>query len=283
VRIYASPWYRHDDAWLKGWAGFFDALFHNVELSRLTLVFLPESNSYYVDIGDVCGSDAGGCYDPVSQTIYAPGNHLSNGTRMETVIAHEYGHHIAANRNNAPWNAYTWGPKRWASYMNICARTEAGQAFPGDEGAHYTLNPGEGFAEAYRLMVYNSYIWGSWTPAPWNIVDPSFMPDAAAQAAAREDALSPWDVASGTPWRFAGKLTKRRRAVMLNFTTRYDGDLTVRLFRPYAASLTLIDGSGAIVGTRSGSFSYTVCGDRSMRIRLKGSAGSRYDVQVATP
>jgi hypothetical protein len=162
-RMYASAWYRYDPAWLQGWSGLFDDLFHGPELSKLTLVFLPPFNWYWWDISDQCGRSAQGCYDPVTETLYAPGERLSDGTRMETVIAHEYGHHIEANRSTAPWDSNATGPKRWASQMNICARAEAGQVFPGDEGVHYTLNPGEGFAEAYRLTVYNAYIWRDWT------------------------------------------------------------------------------------------------------------------------
>jgi hypothetical protein len=285
VRIYASPWFFHDDAWLQSWAGFFDDLFHSSELSRLTLVFLPAPTSFWYvwDISDQCGAGAAGCYDPASQILFAPGSDLPDGTQMETVIAHEYGHHIEANRSNAPWDANTTGPKFWSSQMNICARSKAGQVFPGDEGIHYTLNPGEGFAEAYRLTVYNAYTWTHWRLAPWDVVDPMFIPDSLAQAAAKSDALGGWNTTASTVTRFSGKLTKRLHTVMLRYRTPLDGDVIVRLFRPYNPKLTLIESSGAVVGSGSGSFSYTVCGTRSYTLRLSGRAGSRYQVEVTTP
>lgn len=167
--------------------------------------------------------------------------------------------------------------------MNICARAAAGQVFPGDEGAHYTLNPAEGFAEAYRLAVYDSGSWTLWTRAPWDVVDPLFMPDAVAESAAKSDGLYDWNTDQATVRKFSGKLTRRRRSVMLNYSTPLDGEAIVRLFRPYNATLTLIESSGAVLGSRSGSFSYTVCGSRSMSIRLSGHAGSRYLVEVTTP
>ena len=73
------------------------------------------------------------------------------GITPTSVAAH--GHHIAANRSNAPWLALDWGTKRWATRMSICARRGARTAFPGDEGDNYSLNPGEAFAEAYRVLV----------------------------------------------------------------------------------------------------------------------------------
>ena len=47
-----------------------------------------------------------------------------------------------------------YGTKRWASYENVCARKiAAGVLFPGAEDvAPYMLNPGEAFAETYRVL-----------------------------------------------------------------------------------------------------------------------------------
>lgn len=229
---------------------------------------------------------ADGCYDRVSQTLVAPGNDLSDGTQLPTVLTHEYGHHIAANRVNPPWDASTWGPKRWASYMHICARVKVGTAVPGDQAAHYTLNPGEAWTESYRQLVYTSYVWTNnwWRPAPWSVVDQSYYPDASALAFAKEDALYPWAAENGAVQTFAGRLTKKRRAVTVSFGTPNDGDLQVSLIQPFDATLTLIDGgSGAIIRTAAESFTYTVCDQRSMRLRIRGPAGRRYRVQVQAP
>src|SRR5207247_10694167 len=71
----------------------------------------------------------------------------------EGVITHEYGHHIAAHRSNAPWETLAWGPKRWASAMQVCARTRKNELVPGAEDpVHYVVNPGEGWAETYRVL-----------------------------------------------------------------------------------------------------------------------------------
>src|SRR5207253_573329 len=106
----------------------------------------------------------------------------------QSVATHEYGHHVAYNRRNTPWIAVDWGTKRWATYMRICSRTAGGTAFPGAEDVSYPLNPGEGFAESYRVL--NETMGG--IPLTWSIVDNSFRPDAAALQAIRDDVLQPW-------------------------------------------------------------------------------------------
>ena len=61
----------------------------------------------------------------------------------ESVAAHEYGHHVAI-RLDPPWDAIDYGTKRWATYLNVCARTERRMWFPGARTrAEYFFNPGE--------------------------------------------------------------------------------------------------------------------------------------------
>jgi hypothetical protein len=259
---------------------------HGSELSSLTVLFVPERNSYYADLASWCGPDADGCYDPNSRLLVAPGNNLSDGTQMASVLAHEYGHHIANNRDNPPWHAETWGPKRWATYMHICSRVAAGTAFPGDEQAHYMLNPGEAWAETYRQMVWSSYVWtnGWWPAAPWAIVDQSFYPDTAALEYAREDALNPWSADQEDTRTYTGQLTKRRRSATVWFRTPWDGDVSVQLYSPFGARLTMIDqATGEIIDTATASFSYTVCGERELGLRITGPVGKRYRVAVHMP
>ena len=99
-----------------------------------------------------------------------------DGVDPKMIATHEYGHHVAFNRVNPPWQAVDWGTKRWASYANVCTRTAAGSAYPGDEDGHYLQNPGEAFAETYRLL--NESEAGA-TNFIWPIVDRSFfqLPD----------------------------------------------------------------------------------------------------------
>ena len=75
------------------------------------------------------------------------------------MIAHEYGHHIAAHRSNAPLEALDFGPKRWSSYELVCSNTIDGKLAPGDQGANYLSNPGEAWAEAYARLVFPAEAW----------------------------------------------------------------------------------------------------------------------------
>jgi hypothetical protein len=55
-------------------------------------------------------------------------------------------------RTYPPWKALTRGTKRWATYAGACAKTAARRLVPGDERLKYRVNPGEGFAEAFRVL-----------------------------------------------------------------------------------------------------------------------------------
>ena len=110
-------------------------------------------------------------------------------TSPQEIARHEYGHHIAFHRSNAPWDAIDWGPKRWASAANICARVTRKEAYPGDEGSNYARNPGEAWAEVYRLTDERK---AGITTATWPIIAPSFYPDAPALDAAELDVVQPW-------------------------------------------------------------------------------------------
>jgi hypothetical protein len=143
--------------------------------------------SPYNEVQRVCGRSAVACYG--NNTIYASADQVEPGISPQSVVAHEYGHHVAASRSNTPWEAVDWGTKRWASYENICAGAHAGQLFPGDERGAYQLNPGEAFAEAYRVL--NERRLGM-TESPWTIVDQRFYPDATALTDVEQDVVSPW-------------------------------------------------------------------------------------------
>ena len=66
---------------------------------------------------------------PATGRLVAPGETTTTEASTEGIIAHEYGHHVAASRNNAPWDAVDYGTKRWATYMQVCARTESGEFY----------------------------------------------------------------------------------------------------------------------------------------------------------
>ena len=190
MTIYVSDRFNQDESTRLTWANFFSWLYHGSELSKVTIYQAPLD-----EVGEICGPQAAGCYSPARQVLVFPGDVGAGGDA--DVGAHEYGHHIAANRRNDPWDANDWGPKRWASVVGVCSRVAAGTAFPGDEGAHYTLNTGEAFAEAYRIL--NIQRGGTWANFPL-IVDPSFAPTSESLAAALSDVQQPWTAPQSTSW-----------------------------------------------------------------------------------
>jgi hypothetical protein len=184
VNVYTSSLYPKDDTVNQRWADFLASLVHGPELADVTLLLAPLGQ-----VGQSCGLGAYGCYKADSATIIASLDRPApDGPSPEGVVAHEYGHHVAAHRTNAPWNARTWGTKRWATAMHVCPRVRAGKLHPGDERVYYLFNPGEAFAESYRLL--NETALGLPVTA-WSIVDTSLQPGQAALDALRQDVLAP--------------------------------------------------------------------------------------------
>ena len=130
----------------------------------------------------------------------------------EEVAAHEYGHAIAFARVN-PYDptgtAVTWGPVYWASYEGVCPRTADGQAFPGDEGAHYAQNPGEAWADTYRML-------NGGQPSLWQF-DNEFYPNATDYKLARDDITNPWSgIRAPDRWRALSPSSGAERPVTLS-------------------------------------------------------------------
>jgi hypothetical protein len=142
--VLVSEAYASDSGVAQRWADFFATLLHGPELGLLTAYLAPLD-----EVHGICGQGALGCYS--SNRLVTVGD-SSGGIPPASVAAHEYGHHVAYNRVNPPWIAVAWGTKRWASHMNVCSRAAAGTAMPGDEGVDYVLNPGEAFAETFRVL-----------------------------------------------------------------------------------------------------------------------------------
>jgi hypothetical protein len=264
-----------------GWAEFLVSLAHGPELQRLTTFIVS-----FDEVREICGSRALGCYG--GNRLVAPGE-IAADISPEEVVRHEYGHHVAANRLNAPWTAIDWGPKRWASAANVCARVSRREAYPGDQGSNYARNPGEAWAESYRLMDERRH--GILT-ATWPIVAPTFYPDEAALQAAEQDVLQPWTKARTTvATRTFGKRTAKVWSIPL--ATGLDGDLRVSATLPKggAHEVALVDADrrsviarGQWVGQRVKRIQASVCGQRSLAVRVtqKGGLG-RVRVSVTTP
>jgi hypothetical protein len=276
VRVLVSDAYPDGMAVGQRWADFFASLLHGSELRLVTAHVVTPA-----EMSDFCGPHALGCYG--GGDIVFMGETVA-GVTAEEVARHEYGHHVAANRPNPPWLAVDTGPKNWASTANVCLRTRQGTAFPGNEDRYYELNPGEAFAEVYRVL--NELRAGA-TSFSWSLVDDSFYPNQAALDAAEKDVVAPWSAPSTSTVsaRFNGK-----RNWTTTVSTPLDGSLDVSLRFPrgglhelvvLAADKRTVLGTGLWSGGAEKRVTTTVCGQRTIVVRVspRGS-GRKFSVRV---
>jgi hypothetical protein len=277
VTVFVSPSYASDSGAGQRWADFFASLVHGPELSLLTAYIAP-----YDEVQDLCEADGGalGCY--WAQKLIAVGDAV-DGIQPTSVAAHEYGHHVANNRSNAPWRAIDWGTKRWATYTKVCARTSEGTAFPGDEGDNYRENPGEAFAESFRIL--NETARG--LPITWPILDPSFIPDATALQAVRDDVLQPWT--TPTMRTIRARLARGRHVWRMTLATPLDGNLSIRLAQG-SDDLDLLNGANTVLAhgywniNGGKALGYQICGQRSVVIRVRtDSKQARFTLRISEP
>jgi hypothetical protein len=272
VNVLVSETFTPEQATPEIWAEFLVGLVHGPELRNLTMHVAP-----IAEVRRLCGLGALGCYS--RDEAVTIGETLPDGTTAEEVVRHEYGHHIALYRSNPPWRAIDWGPKRWASTANICARVSRAEAFPGDEDENYTRNPGEAWAEVYRLMDERKD--GIPTGA-WQVVSPAFYPDEAALRAAEQDVVAPWTAGQTVVTR--KRLTRKGQVWWAPLSTPLDGSLSVRVTLPRggAHEVALVSSNrrtvlrrGVASGLRARTISTNVCGQRSpfVRVTQKGSLG----------
>jgi hypothetical protein len=282
VQIYSSPEYAADPDFNQRWANFLGSLPHGSELSQLTVYFAPLDR-----VHQVCGIRALACYDGESETIFSTGDDVPDRATAQSILAHEYGHHIAQNRSNPPWDAVDWGTKRWATYMNVCERAKAGTLFPGDEGDHYQLNPGEAFAEDYRVLVEQQ---DGLPASPWLAVDGSLYPDGTALQLVQEDIADPW-AGDTTATYTNGFRPGSGIARVYSLAMPYDGVFAVTLRGPAGSSydLRLFDTSGRLLASavstrRVKTLRYSVCGQRTLQLRVRRSKGfGPYTLAVSKP
>jgi len=273
VEIQVSDSYPVDEALPQDWATYLGTLDHGPELARLTLNLMPLS-----DVQAKCGSQALACYDPSEETIYASPEDQLDSPPAKEIVTHEYGHHLANNRNDAPWHALDYGTKRWSSYENICAKAAGGTASPGDEGSHYFQNSGEAFAESYRVLNLQKL---GLPDSGWNIVDPSFYPDATALTLLQEDITTPW--AGPTVSNLHGSFgTGAVRTFKVQ--TQLDGTLNARLISPTKAKMRLaLYNSGTLV-LRGTSIRYQICGERNLTLKVERLSGrGAFTVNLTKP
>ena len=264
------------------WAEFLVGLVHGPEISRLTAYVVT-----FDEMQDVCGRNALGCYS--GNQMVVPGEDVSDGTTPEEIIRHEYGHHVAYNRVNTPWVAVDWGPKNWASSANVCARVARREAFPGDQGSNYPSNPGEAWAETYRLMDERK---DGITTGTWPIIAPSFYPTDAALLAAERDVVQPWTGSTTTV--YSRQFTKSTRKVWwIPVATPLDGELRIAATLPkggeydvalVGANRTSVLQRAQWVSQRVKRLTTTVCGTRASFVRVTRSGPiGRARVSVTKP
>ncbi len=275
VQVYVSDAYQSEPNTPLRWADFFTRLLHGSELQlvRVHVATLAELQT-------VCGNRAIGCFG--GGELYIPGE-IAGSARVtpEEIARHEYGHHVGLNRANPPWDAIDWGTKRWASQLGICRRAKENTVYPGNEDWGYTLNPGEGLAESYRVL--NELRQGA-TAFSWTLVDGSFSPDAAALAALEQDVLTPWtgQTASTVKGRFTAKTAKTRT---WRLATPLDGVFQLNATLPAGSPFRIVvlaeDGKtelarGLWSSTKTQTLAFTICGTRTALVRVTrlGSPGT---------
>ncbi len=276
IHIVVSDTYPVDQTLPQSWATYLGSIPHGPELSRLTLSLMPlsvlESNQY-------CGDQSLACYFPNTETIYAAPDDQLDEPPAKEIVTHEYGHHIAENRLDAPWSAEDYGTKRWSSYEQICARSAAGTASPGDEGANYNQNPGEAFAESYRVLALTAI---GQTPSSWEIVSNSFYPDATALQLLQEDITSPW---TGPTVRHIHGSFGYGTTRTIRVETQLDGSFVARLHAPSKARfrLELYDKSTLLARGRT-NVRLEICGQRSLTLKVQRLSGKgAFTVDVSRP
>jgi hypothetical protein len=260
LRIVASGGAPVEPALDAAWRQFFAGLPHGQELDSLTVVLAAPA-----EVSRRCGADAGGCYSDLLRQMTIPGLAGPGDSLTADIARHEYGHHLAASSDDAPFDPVL-GTKRWFTHERICTRLRTGELSL-DESARYAESPAEGFAEAYRVAAGGS-------PHLW-IVDAALFPDPRARRAILADARHPW---TGERERvFTGRLSARRPERTFVLRTPLDG--TVRAAVRGTARLTL--SAGGRVLARGARVRIVDCGQRVLRLTVRGRG--RFRITAARP
>jgi hypothetical protein len=268
VFVAFSDFYTVDPAVAQSYADFLGWLTHGPELNNLVLhIYTP------AQISALCGEFSAACYAPAYGAFVS--GEPTGGVPTEQALAHEYGHNIAAHRINPPWNAYDWGPKRWANNENVCANFASGAMFPGAEDpAHYMMNPGEGWAETYRRL--NELRAGNWPDIGWNVVDSFFFPDATALSLANEDVIHPWTGPS--LYHASGRL--RRGGVRRYKMHPLDGPMTASVAGAPGTTISFVVG-GRVAKGPARSIGGVVCGAPAVTVAVSSRRGGVFRLRLS--
>ena len=273
ISIEVSRSYSNRVRMARGVAALLGSLLHGDEMDQLSAIVATPA-----EIRHICGAGALACYAPAGEQMVVSGEDAPPGEPpREFVIAHEYGHHVAANRSNRPWSALDRGTKRWATHEGICRGIERRKIRP----ARYLENPGEAFAEAYAFYHYRDVIGWQWKVG---------RPDAVAFDAIVADVSVPWTRRTAVEW--SGELDRRGPREVMRVETPLDGRLKLRLDGPRGADfdLALLAARRGRVLDRAGgpgpnhTLRHTVCGRRAVRVAVVRDSGhGEFEVTAARP
>jgi hypothetical protein len=265
VGVLFSPAYPADDARRQELTTELNGLPHGAEMGLLHITLVRPA-----DIEAVCGAEAAACY--AADRIYLPGEQPPGSPPVAFLLAHEYGHHVLAHRRNDPWNAGDWGPKRWASALDVCRKVHRHELLIG-----YTSIPGEAFAETYAMMLFPQL------HLAWGYTD-LLAADEHVEAAAREDVLKPW---TGPTTRTRHVRIGRRRVRSLPEQLPLDGRARFTVAGPGRVTVDLLS-RGHVLTTahpRHGRtrLTFTVCGQRQVKLRLRATRSGSYELTTMHP
>ena len=186
------------------YAEFFASLPHGPELASLRVTIVDPAV-----VPRRCGQGMTACYVPRESMIIAPGPRIDG-----PLLAHEYGHHVAANRQAPGFSSLLMGPPHWASQAHVCARLRETVI-----GVGWRNEPAEAWADVYAGLVYPELSWR---------LSPVLRPPESAFAAALADVLTPW-----RGWReitFSGRFGEGGSGVRrVTVPLRLDGQVDVEL------------------------------------------------------
>lgn len=255
------------EALFARWATFLGTLVHGHELGGVTLAFgLPE------DVARMCfGGEAIACYSTLDEEINLPTT-PPDGWPLEHVLAHEYGHHVAAARDNAPWTAFEWGTKRWATLVGVCSKVDA-DGGSGLLGEDWYADPGEAFAETYRLLNVDRAS-EAWTPGPGWLFGDAFAFNASTLRMVEIDVLYPW-----RPTRVGRVrgIATGRLPLRVHVSTPVDGTLRLQLRGAPRGTRLRLPRVADPAAPGFGSYAETiVCGERTAEVEVIAPRGGRF-------